>query len=59
MSHYFNISPDLRDLNYGLFENIGKDNKYIEYTSHNTTRLDIDSLISLLKKIEPFNSLKN
>ncbi len=58
-SSYFNVSPDLRDLNYGLFENIGRDNKYIEYTSHNTTRLDIDSLISLLKKIEPFNSLKN
>tara|TARA_A100001011_G_scaffold400852_1_gene519913 strand:+ start:8133 stop:9116 length:984 start_codon:yes stop_codon:yes gene_type:complete len=53
-SNYFNVSPDLRDLNYGLFENIGTDNKYIEYTSHNTTRLDIDSLISLLKKIEPF-----
>ena len=56
---YFKVSPDLRDLNYNLFENIGQENIYKEYTSHNTTRLDLDSLILLLKKIEPFKSLHN
>ena len=56
---YFKVSPDLRDLNYNLFENIGQENIYTEYTSHNTTRLDLDSLILLLKKIEPFKSLYN
>lgn len=55
--NYFKVSPDLRDLNYDLFENMGNENKYTEYTSHNTTRLDLDSLILLLKKVEPFKSL--
>ena len=55
--NYFKVSPDLRDLNYDLFENMGNENKYSEYTSHNTTRLDLDSMILLLKKVEPFKSL--
>ena len=54
---YFKVAPDLRDLNYSLFEDKGTENKYIEYTSHNTTRLELDDLIVLLNKIEPFKSL--
>ena len=47
MGHYFRISPDGRSLNYDRF--------YVEgsvlteggeaYTSHNTTRLDVDSVV--------------
>ena len=54
---YFKVSPDLRDLNYSLFENLGNENKFVEYNSQNTERLELDDLILLLKKIEPFKSL--
>ena len=53
---YFKVKPDLRDLNYSLFEDKGSENKFIEYNSHNTTRLELDDLIVLLNKIEPFKS---
>lgn len=55
--NYFKISPDLRDLNYSLFEEKGNENRFDEYTSHNTKRLELDDLILLLKRIEPFKSL--
>ena len=55
--NYFKISPDLRDLNYSLFEEKGYENEFFEYTSHNTKRLELDDLILLLKRIEPFKSL--
>ncbi len=56
---FFTVSPDLRDLNYSLFESMGTENNAIEYTSHNTKRLDLDNLISLLEKIKPFKNFKN
>ena len=51
---YFRIPPDLRDLNYGKFVETGE--KRIshaeDYNSHNTTRLDIDGMKSLLLKLD-------
>lgn len=51
---YFRIPPDLRDLNYGKFVETGE--KRIshaeDYNSHNTNRLDIDGMKSLLLKLD-------
>jgi len=51
---YFRIRPDLRDLNYGRFTDQGepKISSAIDYNSHNTTRLNIDGMKSLLLKLE-------
>ena len=51
---YFRIPPDLRDWNYGKFVETGE--KRIshaeDYNSHNTNRLDIDGMKSLLLKLD-------
>jgi len=51
---YYKIPPDLRDLNYGKFIDSGEVelSNIEEYTSHNTTRLDIEGMKSLLGKLE-------
>lgn len=52
VSHY-RIPPDLRDLNYDKFIEQGDVliSEAIEYNSHNTSRLDIDSMQRLLMKL--------
>lgn len=52
---YFRIPPDLRDLNYAKFIEQGeiKISEAIEYSSHNTTRLDMAGMQALLMKL-PF-----
>lgn len=51
MKDYFKIVPDTRDLNYSKFF----DGKHIipdeAYTSENTTRLDLNQVIDLLKEV--------
>jgi UDP-glucose 4-epimerase len=56
--NYFRIAPDLRDLNYEKFVESGevKITESSEYTSHNTTRLDIDQVIALLRTLELFQN---
>jgi UDP-N-acetylglucosamine 4,6-dehydratase/5-epimerase len=53
MGDYFKIAPDLRDLNYGSY--IDKGEKEIsnseDYNSHNTKRLNVDEMKSLLMKL--------
>lgn len=53
MGAYFRIPPDLRDLNYEKFFENGevKISAAVEYTSHNTTRLDVAGMQDLLKKL--------
>lgn len=50
---YYRVPPDLRDLNYGKFVEQGevKISEAVEYHSHNTTRLDVPSMQSLLMKL--------
>lgn len=50
---YYRVPPDLRDLNYGKFVEQGevKISQAVEYNSHNTTRLDVDGMKSLLMKL--------
>lgn len=52
---YIIVHPDNRDLNYDVYTKKGiKDiDKYHEYNSENTTRLSLNEMISLLKKIWP------
>jgi UDP-N-acetylglucosamine 4,6-dehydratase/5-epimerase len=53
LSGYYRVPPDLRDLNYGKFVEQGevKISEAVEYNSHNTTRLDVDGMKSLLMKL--------
>lgn len=50
---YYRVPPDLRDLNYVKFVEQGevKISQAVEYNSHNTTRLDVDGMKSLLMKL--------
>ena len=50
---YYRIPPDLRDLNYGKFVDQGeiKITESGEYNSHNTKRLDVAEMQSLLIKL--------
>jgi len=57
MGEYFRVSPDGRDLNYGKYFDEGElkltQNTHGEdYNSHNTTRLDVDGMKTLLLKLE-------
>ena len=58
MGDYFRIMPDNRDLNYMKFEALGDVliTNTEEYHSHNTKRLDIEGMISLLYKLPYFQS---
>jgi UDP-glucose 4-epimerase len=54
LGDYFRVPPDLRDLNYGKFTDHGeqKISESVDYNSHNTTRLDINGMKTLLMKLE-------
>ena len=51
---YFRVPADARDLNYDKFVEQGetKITHAEEYTSHNTTRLDVEGMKTLLLKLE-------
>jgi UDP-glucose 4-epimerase len=53
LGNYYRVSPDLRDLNYGKYFEQGeaKISEAVEYTSHNTTRLDVEGMQALLMKL--------
>jgi UDP-glucose 4-epimerase len=50
---YYRVPPDLRDLNYDKFVEKGevKISEAADYNSHNTTRLDVPSMQSLLMNL--------
>jgi UDP-glucose 4-epimerase len=50
---YYRVPPDLRDLNYGKFVEQGetKISEATDYNSHNTQRLDIAGMQTLLMKV--------
>lgn len=56
MGNYFRVPADNRDLNYERYEVTGNDRlaEIEEYNSHNTTRLDVDGMTKLLKKLDLF-----
>jgi UDP-N-acetylglucosamine 4,6-dehydratase len=61
LGNYFRIPSDMRDLNYTQFLSKGeKDIDTVrEYTSHNTSRLDLDGVIKTIKKLDIFKNEKN
>jgi UDP-glucose 4-epimerase len=54
MGDYFRIPPDLRDLNYAKFVDVGEEkiSRMEDYNSHNTERLDIEDMKKLLMKLQ-------
>jgi UDP-N-acetylglucosamine 4,6-dehydratase/5-epimerase len=53
LGNYYRVPPDLRDLNYGKFIEVGETeiSEAEDYNSHNTYRLDIAGMSSLLMKL--------
>lgn len=58
---YYKVPPDLRDLNYGKYFDQGEIeiSQATEYTSHNTTRLDVPGMQALLKKLRFIRAIMN
>jgi UDP-glucose 4-epimerase len=54
MGRYYRIPPDLRDLNYDKYveEGATRISESTDYNSHNTERLDVESMAYLLQKLE-------
>ena len=54
LGSYYQVPPDLRDLNYGKFVDKGKNiiSKSEDYHSHNTERLDVEGMKKLLLKLD-------
>jgi UDP-N-acetylglucosamine 4,6-dehydratase/5-epimerase len=61
LGSYYRIPSDMRDLNYTQFLSKGeKDIDSVqEYTSHNTTRLNLDGVIKTLQKLDLFKNEEN
>lgn len=58
--NYFQVVPDLRDLNYQKFVSSGeqKITQSVEYNSHNTERLDVEGMANLLLKLDFIRELR-
>ena len=58
--NYFQVVPDLRDLNYQKFVSSGeqKITQSVEYNSHNTERLDVEGMTNLLLKLDFIRELR-
>lgn len=54
LGKYYRVLPDLRDLNYGKFVEQGEVGitNAVEYNSHNTERLDVAGMKSILMKLQ-------
>ena len=54
MGDYFRVPPDLRDLNYSKFIEVGEEeiSRMEDYNSHNTERLDVEGMKKLLMKLK-------
>jgi UDP-glucose 4-epimerase len=60
MGEYYCVPPDLRDLNYGKFVEQGEEkiSHTEDYNSHNTERLDVAGMQTLLRKLEFIRALE-
>jgi UDP-glucose 4-epimerase len=56
---YFSVPPDLRDLNYGKFVELGEPriSVAVEYGSHNTAQLDVAAMRVVLRKVRFMQAL--
>jgi UDP-glucose 4-epimerase len=60
LGNYYRVPPDLRDLNYGKFVEQGELEISIaeDYNSHNTSRLDVEGMKQLLKKLSLIQAIE-
>jgi UDP-N-acetylglucosamine 4,6-dehydratase len=60
LGEYFRVPPDLRDLNYSKFVEQGEAriSDAHDYNSHNTERLDLDSMVALLNTLPYIRQLE-
>lgn len=58
LGSYYRVPADLRDLNYGKFVEQGEVSitEAVEYNSHNTHRLDLETMKSMLMKLDLIQS---
>ena len=56
---YFKVPPDNRDLNYGKFVEQGEKQLSVaeDYNSHNTARLTVTEMNTLLLKLKPIQRM--
>lgn len=61
MGDYFRVPPDLRDLNYAKFVEVGEEtiSRAEDYNSHNTERLDVAGMQNLLLKLSFMKAIAN
>lgn len=61
MGEYYRIPPDLRDLNYSKFVEVGEEkiSRTEDYNSHNTERLDVDGMKALLLKLRFMRAIQS
>jgi UDP-glucose 4-epimerase len=54
LGNYYRVPADTRDLNYSSFFSKGKTevSEAVDYNSHNTELLNLDSMMNLLLKLE-------
>jgi UDP-glucose 4-epimerase len=54
MGDYYRVPADSRDLNYGAYFDVGRDEVSVkdDYTSHNTKRLSVDELAQMLLELD-------
>lgn len=59
--NYYRVPADTRDLNYGKYYEMGESTitQADEYTSHNTTQLDLEGMKALLSKLEIIQRVSN
>ncbi|STJ61133.1 epimerase/dehydratase [Escherichia coli] len=60
MGDYYRVPPDLRDLNYGKYVEQGDSriSAVEDYNSHNTQRLDVEGMKTLLLKLPFIRALR-
>lgn len=60
LGDYYRVPPDLRDLNYGKFVEEGEEkiSHTEDYNSHNTERLDVIGMKTLLRKLDSIRALE-
>ncbi|CCJ74777.1 UDP-N-acetylglucosamine 4,6-dehydratase [Cronobacter condimenti 1330] len=61
MGDYYRVPPDLRDLNYGKYVEQGdrRISEVEDYNSHNTTRLNVEGMKTLLLKLSFIRALRS
>lgn len=58
---YYRIPSDDRDLNYSMYVEKGKQdlNSIEDYNSHNTDRLNVEEMVSLLERLDFISDIQN